>query len=81
MIYQYIDFVKQNGYFEHRRNEQAKYWMYESINEHLRMSFYNNAQIQAQLQDAERSVLAGHQTSFMAAQRLLDNYFDLLKHA
>ena len=28
--------------FEYRRNEQAKYWMYESINEHLRDSFYNN---------------------------------------
>ena len=38
-------FVKANGYFEQRRNEQAKYWMYESINEHLRDSFYNNETI------------------------------------
>ena len=37
MIYQYIDFVKQNGYFDYRRNEQAKYWMYETINEQLRL--------------------------------------------
>ena len=79
MIYQYIDFVKENGYFNYRRNEQSKYWMYESINEQLRLSFYNNPVVHQQLQAAERSVLAGQQTSFTAAQQLLDTYFQLLK--
>ena len=81
MIYQYVDFVKANGYFSYRRNEQSKYWMYESINEHLRLNFYNNPLIEQQLQEAERSVLAGQQTSFVAAQSLLDTYFKQLKHA
>ena len=54
MIYQYIDFVKQNGYFNYRRNEQAKYWMYETINEQLRLSFYNDALIQQRLQQADQ---------------------------
>ena len=75
MIYQYFDFVKQNGYFDYRRNEQAKYWMYETINEQLRLHFYNNPVIQAQLASAEQSVLQGQKTSFVAAQDLLDNYF------
>ncbi len=79
MIYEYFDFVKANGYFDYRRNEQSKYWMYESINEHLRLNFYNNPVIQQQLPDAERTVLADQQTSFTAAQRLLDEYFRLLK--
>jgi len=35
VTYEYIDFVKTNGYFEYRRNEQSKYWMYETINEQL----------------------------------------------
>ena len=78
MIYEYFDFVRQNGYFDYRRNEQAKYWMYESINEHLRFNFYNNPVIQQQLQEAELSVLAGRQTSFAAAQQLLDEYFNTL---
>ena len=78
MIYEYFDFVRQNGYFDYRRNEQAKYWMYEGINEHLRFSFYNNPVIQQQLQEAEQSVLAGRQTSFAAAQQLLDEYFNTL---
>ena len=78
MIYEYIDFVKHNGYFDYRRNEQSKYWMYESINENLRLNFYNNPVIQQQLEQSEKSVLAGQQTSFMAAQNLLDEYFRLL---
>ena len=80
MIYAYFDFVKQNGYFDYRRNEQSKYWMYESINEQLRLNFYNNPLIRQQLPVAEQSVLAGQQTSFTAAQSLLDTYFDMLKN-
>ena len=79
MIYEYIDYVKANGYFDYRRNEQSKYWMYETINEHLRLNFYNNDVIKRHLQMAEQGVLAGLQTSFMAAQSLLDEYFRLLK--
>lgn len=78
MVYEYIDFVKHNGYFEYRRNEQSKYWMYESINEHLRNHFYNNAVIQSRLKDSERIVLNGEKTSFAAAKDLLDKYFELI---
>ncbi len=75
MIYRYIDFVKGNGYFEYRRNEQSKYWMYETINEHLRDSFYHNPRIEAMLEGKERQVLAGNLSSFVAAKDLLDTYF------
>ena len=74
MVYHYIDFVKQNGYFDYRRNEQSKYWMYETINETLRNEFYNNALIQQRLKEAEHSVLAGEKTSFVAARDLLRAY-------
>ncbi|MBQ4023000.1 MAG: methylmalonyl Co-A mutase-associated GTPase MeaB [Prevotella sp.] len=76
MIYQYIDFVKHNGYFDYRRNEQSKYWMYESINEHLRNSFYHNHIIEQLLPKTEQSVLRGEKTSFTAAGELLDRYFN-----
>jgi LAO/AO transport system kinase len=78
MIYQYIDFVKQNGYFAYRRNEQSKYWMYETINEQLRLHFYNNPVIHRQLETSEHAVLGGEMTSFTAAQKLLDTYFEQL---
>lgn len=76
MVYEYINFVKHNGYFDYRRNEQSKYWMYESINERLRNSFYNNDIIRQRLKEAERAVLAGEKTSFAAAKDLLDIYFN-----
>ena len=79
MIYAYIDFVRKNGYFERRRNEQAKYWMYETINEHLRDSFYQNPQIASLLPLQEQEVLEGKATSFSAARKLLDMYFSGLK--
>ncbi len=79
MIDEYFVYVKANGYFEYRRNEQAKYWMYESINEHLRDSFYNNPTIETMLAAKERDVLNGQVTSFVAAKHLLDTYYQLLK--
>lgn len=79
MVYQYMDFVKDNGYFAYRRNEQSKYWMYETINEHLRDSFYQNARIESMLAEQENQVLQGNLTSFAAAQKLLDAYFESLK--
>ena len=74
MVFDYIDFVKKNGYFDHRRNEQAKYWMYESINEALRDNFYNNPTIASLLSLKENQVLNGEVTSFEAARQLLEVY-------
>ena len=79
MIDEYFAFVKNNGYFEFRRNEQSKYWMYESINEHLRDSFYHHPTIETMLAAKEQAVLNGSQTSFAAAKQLLDAYYQLLK--
>lgn len=79
MVYEYVAFVKANGYFEARRNEQAKYWMYEAVNEHLRDSFYQNEKIASMLAAKEKEVLGGKLTSFVAAKDLLDSYYGDLK--
>lgn len=79
MVYEYIDFVKANGYFEYRRNEQSKYWMYESINEQLRTGFYNNQKVKELLPLKESQVLNAELTSFIAAKDLLDAYFAHLR--
>ena len=75
MIDRYFDFVKKNGYFEHRRMEQEKYWMYESINEHLKTNFYGDPEIEAMLKVKQANVLACRQSSFTAAREVLDYYF------
>ncbi|MDR0962525.1 MAG: methylmalonyl Co-A mutase-associated GTPase MeaB [Mediterranea sp.] len=79
MVYAYVAFVKENGYFEYRRNEQSKYWMYESINEQLRNSFYHNPVVEKMLSEKEMQVLQGKLTSFVAAKSLLDTYFEEMK--
>ena len=53
--------------------------VYESINEHLRDSFYNNEKIISMLAAKEEEVLNGKLTSFVAAKKLLDAYFSTLK--
>ncbi len=79
MVYQYIAFTKHNGYFELRRNEQSKYWMYETINEQLRNGFFRNPTISDMLRQEEQSVLEGRKTSFVAAKQLLDTYYKLMQ--
>lgn len=75
MIDEYITFVKDNGYFDYRRNEQSRYWMYETINEKLKSNFYNNIKIQQELAICEKQVLSSQVSSFAAAKKVLDTYF------
>lgn len=81
MVYEFIDYHKQSGHFDLRRARQARYWMYETIDEHLRRSFYDNPKMKALCKTSEEDVLGNRRTSFMAAKELLDIYFDDLKNA
>ncbi len=75
MIDRYFDFVTKNGYFDIRRQQQARYWMYESIDEQLRRHFYENPEIKLMLESSEADVLANRRSSFAAATDVLDKYF------
>jgi len=78
-IDEYLVHVKNNSYFQHRRNEQAKFWMYETINEHLRNNFYQNEQIKALMEESEKKVLKEEISSFVAAKKLLELYDQIRK--
>ena len=73
-IEEYIAFTKENGYFDAHRTEQAKYWMYETINQALLDGFYKNEQMEHQIEVAERQVLNNEISSFIAAHNLLAAY-------
>jgi LAO/AO transport system kinase len=79
MIDRYFEYVKKTGYFQHKRNEQAKYWMLETINERLRHDFYSRPEIRALLEQKEMRVLNNEQSSFTAAQDVLDRYYGMLR--
>lgn len=72
MIDRYFEFVKKNGYFDRRRHEQARYWMYEAIDSELRRRFYDDPDRAAAIATAERLVLSNRLSPFLAAQQLLE---------
>ncbi|MEE1098533.1 MAG: methylmalonyl Co-A mutase-associated GTPase MeaB [Alistipes sp.] len=74
-VEEYLDHTQANGYFQHNRNRQNKYWMYESINEALKQSFYLNPEIEELIPKFEEEVLGNRMSSFIAAHQLLDKYF------
>jgi len=76
----YIKMTKNNNYFQHRRNEQSKFWMYETINEQLRSDFYQNEKIEALLAESEKKVLKEEISSFVAAKKLLELYDQIRKN-
>lgn len=75
MIDRYFAFVADNGYFERRRRQQARYWMYETIDEQLKSHFYNDPDIAAMLQRLDREVENNRRSSFIAARDVLNRYF------
>lgn len=79
MIYEYVQFTKENHFFDYKRNEQSKYWMYETINEALKSNFYNNLAVASKLKTTEEQVLACEISSFAGAKKMIDLYLANLK--
>ena len=73
-IDEYMTMTKGSNYFQHRRNDQSKFWMYETINEQLRNNFYQNEKIRTLMEETESKVLKEEISSFVAAKKLLDVY-------
>lgn len=80
LILDYKSLTTANNYFTERRQDQAKYWMYESINETLKTDFYQHPEIVNMLKSTEQEVISDQKSSFVAAHSLLEKYFDVLKH-
>lgn len=78
-IHDYLSHVNENNYFQNKRNEQAKFWMYETINDQLKSNFYQNQKIKQLLARFEAQVLDEQISSFGAAKELLDMYYQSQK--
>ncbi len=75
MVEDYIAFTSKNGYFDYKRAQQSKYWMYETIDEQIKNHFYHNPEIAKMLLEMEDKVNRNEMTSFIAAGKVLDEYF------
>lgn len=78
-VEEFLDHTQANGFFRRNRNRQNKYWMYETINEALRGSFYRDPAVEARIGEYEKRVLEDRISSFVAAKELLELYFKELK--
>jgi LAO/AO transport system kinase len=68
--------TRENGFFEKNRQQQAKFWLRESIENGLRDTFFSHPNVQKQFVELEKMVGEGQISPFRAAERLLDIYFE-----
>lgn len=73
--------IKENGYFNRHRQEQSQYWMRETINDELLRSFYEDEKVMHAAKTLEESVRQGQVSPFVAAQELLDLFFNELRES
>ena len=74
-ILEYKKFTARNKFFEKHRREQARYWLYETINQNIKDKFYSCDNIRDLLSEYEKKVLNDEISSFAAAKLLLNEYY------
>ncbi|RZJ71281.1 methylmalonyl Co-A mutase-associated GTPase MeaB [Flavobacterium sp.] len=75
IISAYLNLTKENGFFAKRRSEQNLDWMFEAVNEQLKMRFYSDPDIAALVETLSVDLLGNRISSFGAAGVLLERYF------
>ena len=63
-----------SGFFETNRQRQARHWMLQTIEHHLRAHFFAHPSVKEAMTRIEQDVIKGKTSSFAAAQQLLEIY-------
>ena len=64
--------MKENQFFQKKRQQQALQWFHESIDGLLKELFYQNLEIKKELTKIEKAILEGEQSPFRAAKKILE---------
>lgn len=64
--------VTANGFLEHNRQQQARYWLKESLESDLKTLFYEQAAVKEKYVVLEQQVLEGRMSPFAAAREILN---------
>jgi LAO/AO transport system kinase len=75
MVGDYEKHAKGNGFFDRRRSEQGTYWMYQTLNEGLKLRFFSDPQVKVRLEELEKMMMDDQISSFAAASELLEKFF------
>ena len=73
-VLEYASLTKANGWFSVNRQNQARRWMQEIIEQGLRQRFETHSGIRKRMEALEQDVMEGRLTSFHAARMLLEMY-------
>jgi LAO/AO transport system kinase len=71
LIESYQKLTKVNAYFEHKRKEQNKFWLMQTIEDRLKSDFFTNKKIKEALQYQLQLIERNETTPFAAADYLL----------
>lgn len=77
-VMEYVAQTKANGFFYKKRNEQNLRILTETINNTLTERFYDSPFVEERLEKLRSDVLEDRVSAYMAAQKLLDGYFESL---
>ena len=77
LISEYEKKMKESGNFSRKRHEQNKFWLLQTINEHLKSRFYNQPEIKVLLKQQLEALEKNETTPFEAANFLLRRYREL----
>lgn len=70
-IQEYMDTTSKNKHFEENRREQNKFWLIQTIEDHLKSNFFNNKEIKVALEKQLLLIEENKTTPFAAADYLL----------
>ena len=73
-ILRYQQHTTLNGYWEQHRQQQAAYWLEESLGRQLKQLFYNHSAIQAQYEQLKQQVLTQKISPFQASHLLIEAF-------
>lgn len=71
MIWEYTHIAKESGFFNKKRNQQNKNWLFATIEQELKSRFYDNPKIKEALATEINKLENGATTPFNAAKKLL----------
>ncbi|APG60144.1 methylmalonyl Co-A mutase-associated GTPase MeaB [Christiangramia salexigens] len=72
MITVFENKVRKSGFFQHNRQEQNKFWLYQTVNDYLKSRFYDHPEIKTALKEQLKLIEENRTTAFAAAKHLLD---------
>ena len=79
MVIEHVENIRKSGYLAKKRARQDVQTMYDSIEQTLKDTFYQNSLIKDMIALIESDVKEKRTTAYTAAHNLLETYFNTMK--